>query len=265
MIEMIELIERPVIPADAEDEAPEEAPVERQLRTLDGAPRVRSPKPLLRGWIHAAASLAALLVVVTFIVRNGSMDRRLPLIIFGASLVELFAVSAAFHILRWRGTLHRYVRLLDHSSIFVMIAATTTTFAALEPLAQVRLMLIVSIWSAAAGGIAAKTLYRGMSRTLSTWLYLAMGWCCGGVWVALWLFPGSAAQTRMTMSALLLPLPLAAVLYTLGALIYLRQAPNWWPKVFGYHELFHLLVVLANATVTIAVFQANGMLAAFVR
>lgn len=153
-IETIEAIERPVAP-----------------------PTTSSPKPLLRGWIHAAAAIVTLLFIAALVMGSVLPDRRLTLVIFGGSLVELYTVSATFHLMRWRGKLHTYLRLLDHASIFVLIAASSTAFAAEIPPIGVRLGFIALLWVAAAGGITAKALHPGMSRGLSAALYVRwVGW-----------------------------------------------------------------------------------------
>src|SRR5262249_41708138 len=118
----------------------------------------------------------------------------------------------------------------------------------------VRLALIALIWLATAAGIALKVFFTGMSRTLSTLLYVGMGWIAGGIWLLLWL-----GQRPTTSAAVLLPLALAGALYTLGALIYARRGPNWCPSVFGYHELFHVLVVLATTAIGVAILHIAGV------
>lgn len=248
---MIETIEQPVAPTTTEDASAAQQHRQRLAIAAHGS----SPKPLLRGCIHAAAAIAALLLVATF-VESAPLDRRLPLLVFGGSLVELYAVSATFHMVRWQGKMYTYMRLLDHSSIFVMIAATAAAFAAMAPIIWLRSGLIMLIWSAAAAGIGAKWLHPRMSRILSTLLYLGMGWIGGGAWFIL----SRSASASNGFSAALLPLVLAGVLHTLGAVIYARRLPNWWPAVFGYHELFHILVVLGNTAVSVAVLHVTGTL-----
>jgi hemolysin III len=251
---MIEMVEQPVAPTAAEDVVVAHPQQHRRRPTPGG-----SPKPLLRGWIHAAAAIVTVLCVAIF-VTSAAPDQRLPLIVFGGSIVELYAVSATFHVLRWHGKIHSYLRLLDHCSIFVMIAATATAFAATIPLMWVRLGLIAFIWTAAAAGMAAKVLHPSMSRILSTVLYVVMGWIGGCTWLILGLVLSPATAPASVFGVALLPLALAGFFYTLGAVIYVRRAPDWWPTVFGYHELFHVLVVLANTTVTVAVLHVAGIL-----
>lgn len=249
MIETVETIESPV-PSVTPVAPVTPARADRAAGIVYSHP-AHPPKPLLRGWIHAAAAIITLLLGVAVVTRSAP-ERWLPLAIFGVSVIELYSASAAFHILRWQGRLYICMRLLDHCSIFVMIAATATTFAALFPLFGMRLALIVLIWLTAAAGIALKVFYTSMSRTLSTLVYVGMGWVAGGVWLILWL-------AQRPSEAALFPLALAGTLYTLGAIIYTRRNPDWWPRVFGYHELFHVLVVLANTAIAVAILQIAGV------
>src|SRR5262249_10558740 len=143
---------------------------------------------------------------------------------------------------------YQYLKLLDHASIFVLIAATASAFIAVStPPAALRTALSGLIWAMASAGVGLKLLYSAMTRALSTTLYLMMGWVAGCSWIASSVL---GATPSGVASAALPPLALAGLLHTAGALVYVRRLPDWWPGFFGYHELFHTLVVLGNAALT---------------
>jgi hemolysin III len=106
----------------------------------------------------------------------------------------------------------------------------------------------------AGAGVALKVLHPTMSRALSTRLYCTMGWIAGGSWLASAILAGSLNRA----GTVLVLIALAGVLHTAGALVYVRRRPDWWPAVFGYHELFHALVVLGNAAITICALSCAG-------
>lgn len=207
-------------------------------------------KPLLRGWMHAAAAPAALIFTV-FLVLRAPAEQRLTLLIYGVSLVELYTVSALFHLGSWRRKAYMRWRLLDHASIFVAIAGADTALATLPQSAPAYTALLCLTWAAAGGGICVKLCHPRMSRNLSAALYLMMGWVGGCVALAAWW--SLAAPTPP--SPWLMLVGLAGLLHSVGALVYVRRQPDWWPSVFGYHELFHVLVVLGNAAISLVVLR----------
>lgn len=240
------------------DPALQDSPSER-LAAASRVP-VSAAKPLLRGRIHAAAAL--LMVAFAFVLVTGvKPSLRVPLAIYSGCLIELYAVSATYHMLQWHGRGLRLLRTLDHSNIYVTIAATATAFAAFEPSARMRIGLTVLVWLAAGAGISAKVFAQGMSRALSTWLYVAMGVMAGSVWLALWLNPGqsTAAHAATHVVGIVLLLVLGGLLHMVGALVYARRWPDPWPRIFGFHEVFHVFVVMANGAISLAVLVILGI------
>src|SRR5262249_53274094 len=131
------------------------------LGRLQGAASAASrAKPLLRGWIHAVAAVGALVLLALLLAPSpirSSQHGRLALLTYGSSLVELYAVSAVFHLGRWRGQSYQYLKLLDHASIFVLIAATASAFIAVStPPAALRTALSGLIWAMASAGVGLK-------------------------------------------------------------------------------------------------------------
>lgn len=203
------------------------------------------PKPLLRGWFHAMAAIGAVIFTVIICWRaRADMPRLISLLIFGLSMIELFGVSALYHIGSWREPLRRTLRSLDHANIFVLIAGTYTPLCFNVLSGWVRPTILSIIWVLAALGIALATLTLRTPRWVTASLYVGMGW------VAILAFPAFIAVLPWPAIATLL---LGGILYTIGAVVYARRRPDPFPRIFGFHEIFHLFVIagsIAFAAVT---------------
>lgn len=203
------------------------------------------PKPMLRGWFHAAAVLAALTFTVLACLRVRTDPARLvSMLIFGLSMIELFGVSALYHIGRWSAPVARRLRALDHANIFVFIAGTYTPLCFNILAGWFRPTLLTIIWLLAALGIGLATLTARTPRWVHVVLYVAMGW------VSLLALPAFLALRPPLFVVALLA---GGALYTVGAVIYATRRPNPWPAVFGFHEIFHLFVVAGAVVFAVAV------------
>lgn len=207
-----------------------------------GEPLSNPPKPLLRGWLHAAGAVAAL--ITTFALLAGSSDDRplfLSLLVFGLSMILLYVVSAIYHIGNWRERPRALLRTLDHANIFVFIAGAYTPICVVLLDNAARAALLIVIWSLALAGVVGSFFTLRMPRGALILLYIGMGW------ISLILLP----QMRQAISLQPVLLLIAGgLLYTIGALIYAFRWPNPLPRVFGYHELFHLLVIAGTVAIT---------------
>ncbi|MGZ3639684.1 MAG: PAQR family membrane homeostasis protein TrhA, partial [Ktedonobacterales bacterium] len=161
------------------------------------------------------------------------------LLIFGLSMIELFSVSALYHIGSWREPLRRKLRALDHANIFVLIAGTYTPFCFNVLSGWVRPTLLSIIWLLATLGIGTAALTLRTPRWVTAGLYLGMGW------VALLALPAFLAVLPWPAIVSLL---LGGLLYTFGAIVYARRRPNPFPRIFGFHEIFHLFVIAGSVT-----------------
>ncbi len=211
-------------------------------RTSDGASAGVSsgpPKPLLRGWFHAMAAVAAVALTAGLIWRSRTDGPRLvSLVIFGLSMVELYTVSAVYHIGAWSPPRRRMLRALDHANIFVLIAGTYTPLCVNVLAGGTRVALLVVIWLLAAIGVGLAVFTLRTPRWVTAGLYVGMGW------VALFALPAFAGTLGWAGVAMLL---LGGILYTIGAVIYARRWPDPFPRVLGFHEVFHLFVVAGGA------------------
>lgn len=196
------------------------------------APR---PKPLLRGVSHEIAAGVALAGLVALVLLAPGPRARLGALVYGVSLVSLFSVSALYHRPTWGPRARLWMRRLDHSAIFLLIAGTFTPLCLLLGDARAHTLLAV-VWAGAGLGILRALLWPRAPRWVATALYLALGW--------------AAIPLVPAMYRALGPVPLAllaggGLLYSVGAVIYATGRPDPFPRVFGYHEVFHALVIAA--------------------
>lgn len=199
-----------------------------------------APKPLLRGWLHAAAFLTATLFTILLLVRSAyDPARQLSLLIFGLSTMELYGVSALYHIGPWSPPIKSTLRAIDHANIFVLIAGTYTPICFNVLSGGMRIGMLITVWMIAMGGIISAIFTARLPRWLAPVLYVGMGW------VAIIAIPTFLTLLPWIVTALL---ALGGIWYTIGAAIYARKWPNPWPKVFGFHEVFHLMTVLGGLT-----------------
>jgi hemolysin III len=152
-------------------------------------------------------------------------------------MIELYTVSALYHIINWSAARRRVLRAIDHANIFVVIAGTYTPLCFNILTGWVRLAILIVIWLLAALGIGISIFALELPRWVTAALYVGMGWV---VVVAL---PAFLAVLPWIAPATLL---LGGILYTIGAVIYARKKPDPFPRIWGYHEVFHLFVILGS-------------------
>ena len=193
------------------------------------------PKPLLRGWSHVVAFVTvAVLGTLMVALADVSGSDRAWLLVYLAGTLLMLGVSSLYHRVRWSSSARAVVRKLDHSMIFLAIAGAYTPVMAVA-LSGWRLPTVLAVaWGGAAIGIVLQWLPLHVPRALFTSVYVVVGWCCaigftqlidalGGVGFGLLLGGGLA--------------------YTFGAVVYAVKWPDPWPRVFGFHEVFHLFTV----------------------
>jgi hemolysin III len=210
------------------------------MQRVMNLPTVTLPKPLLRGWSHGVAALVSVAGLVTLIVITRHDPAKLAsMAIYGTGLVLLFAVSATYHIFNWPPRVKDWLRRADHATIFVFIAATYTplVFNILD--GWWRIGVLIAIWICAIAGVIGAAPFLRIPRVALASLYLAMGWLAVVALVPLTAALGWAAALLMALGGLQ---------YSLGAAAYAFRRPRLWPRVFGYHELFHLAVITASIT-----------------
>ena len=203
-------------------------------------PELVAGKPLLRGWSHAIAALVAVAGLIALIVITRNDPAKLvSMTVYGTGLVLLFAVSATYHIFNWPPRVKDWLRRADHATIFVFIAATYTPLAFNVLGGWWRIGVLAAIWVCAVAGVAGAAPFLRIPRQLLASLYLAMGWVAVVAIVPLTAALGWVAALLIALGGLQ---------YSLGAAAYAFRRPRLWPRVFGYHELFHLAVISASVT-----------------
>src|SRR5512141_92837 len=194
-------------------------------------------KPALRGVLHEVAAVVAA-VAGGVLVRNATGPRaRVGALVSGGSLVAPFAVSAIYHRPTWSERVRLILRRVDHSAIFRLIAGTYTPFAFLLENRAGWVMLGV-VWAGALVGIILSIAWVGAPKVLVAAVCVLLGWA------ALPILP--ALKAALGTGAVVL-LAAGGVVYSLGAVVYAVRRPNPFPRVFGYHEVFHALVIAAAA------------------
>ena len=193
-------------------------------------------RPLLRGVTHAYAFWAALAAASVLTVLAPSGAARVSAVVYGSGLCALFAASGTYHRWRWNPRWRPLLRRIDHSTIFVFIAASYTPVALLVMHGTLRWVILAAVWTGAAIGIVLSVAWITRPRMLSAACYLALGW------VAVAALP--QLVQRLDVAPLVL-LGAGGLLYTVGAVVYATKRPDPWPRTFGFHEVFHALVIAA--------------------
>jgi hemolysin III len=159
-------------------------------------------------------------------------------LVFGASVAAMLGISALYHRVVWPPGPRRWIRRLDHAAIFLLIAGTYTPFGLLALDGAWRISVLAIVWSGALGAIVLKVAWIDAPRWVAAVVAVALGWV--GVVALPELYDAVGLSTLSLLG-------IGGALYTAGALVYALRRPDPVPDVFGYHELFHVLVVGAAA------------------
>jgi hemolysin III len=204
--------------------------------------KLREPVNSLTHWAGAILALAGLIALL--IVGWGAPIKVISLIIYGTSLIFLFSASATYHMVRVKDKALEIFRKIDHAAIFCLIAGTYTPFCINAFTGFWKWGMLSIIWSLALIGIAMKIFFIRAPRWLNAGIYVVMGWLC----------VGASGQLLATLPAWVLTwLIIGGVVYTLGAVVYSTKMFNFVPGVFGFHEVWHIFVLLAAAAHFVAV------------
>lgn len=193
----------------------------------------------VRGILHGSAALISLIGAVLLLeLTPGSVWRRLSLFAFGLSLVALFTTSSLYHSIPWQGEWKKRMQKLDHTMITVLVAGTFTPIAAIVLDGWMRWGTLGVQW----GIVLVGAIYKAKTKFARHWISVALATTQG--WLAIFII--WPLSQRLPWTALLL-IGLGGVLYTVGMVFLVTQRPRLWPRVFSYHEAFHVLVVAAAA------------------
>jgi hemolysin III len=192
----------------------------------------------VRGFLHGGAALAALIGTIVLIVRANGWGSRIALMVFGLGLMALYTTSSLYHSIPWRELWKRRMQRLDHSMIFVLIAATFTPFAVVFLGGWVRILALAICWGIAAIGISQYAFFPRETYGASVALMVTMGWLSMPAMIPIAQKAGVGAVAFLAAGG---------ILYTVGMIILVTNRPKLWPRIFSYHELFHVFVVAASA------------------
>jgi hemolysin III len=201
-------------------------------------------KPRLRGVSHQYAFFAAMAAGAALVVLARGAEARVAVAVYALSLCAMFGASALYHRIDWPPRPSIWLRRLDHSMIYVLVAGTYTPFALLVLEPALGWTLLGVVWAGAVAGVMVSLVWIDAPRSLSAVLYVVLGWVGVMALPQLWDRAGAMAVALLATGG---------VLYTLGALVYTRRRPDPAPRVFGYHEVFHALVIAAAAAQFVAV------------
>lgn len=198
---------------------------------------IAAVKPKLRGVSHEWAFFISLGFGAALIILAKTPKATLAVAIYAVSLSALFGTSALYHRVNWtRPRVRLWMRRLDHSMIFFLIAGTYTPFALLVlhgPLAEA---ILAVVWIGAIAGAIVEMVWIHHPKWVAALIYLSLGWVAVAAFPELWSQMGVAGTLLVAVGGLL---------YTAGAVVYATQRPNPNPAIFGYHEVFHLFVIAA--------------------
>jgi hemolysin III len=198
----------------------------------------RGDRPVLRGWLHAAAFFGWLIGGPFLVIAAPDAAATALLSVYVASQLVMFGTSAAFHRIRWSPSAWRRMRRADHSAIFVGIAGTATAVVGLSLTGWAEILVLTLAWVGAAAGIALRQVWLDAPQWVVAIPYVVVGWC--PIVVA----PQLVRALGWTGFTIVL---LAGLVDTAGALVYALKRPDPWPRVFGFHEVFHTCTLVGAA------------------
>jgi hemolysin III len=196
---------------------------------------VLPPKPLLRGWSHLVGFVVALSIGGILIAAAPPGSARVSIVIYVFGLCTMLGVSSLYHRGRWNERQLAFMRRLDHSTIFLAIAGTYTPIAVICLHGWARTAVLVGVWGGTVIGIAIQWVPFDVPRWAYTAVYALVGW------VAFLALPQLYTGLGPVGFALVLA---GGISYTLGAIVYAAKWPDPWPRVFGFHEVFHAFTVV---------------------
>jgi len=187
---------------------------------------------------HLYAFIVALIVGALLIAGAPHTKSRIAAAIFAATVAAMFGASALHHRVTWRERGYRWSRRIDHAGVYLAIAGSYTPFGLLVLTGTWRIVVLAVVWGGAAAAIVLKFAWVEAPKWLAAAIAISLGW------IAVIVFPQLIDGVGWSGAALVLA---GGLFYTIGGLVYALKRPDPLPAVFGYHEIFHVLVVVAVA------------------
>jgi hemolysin III len=224
-------------------ERPVRSTTSRGPQMAAAVPEVRV-KPRLRGVFHQYAFFVSLASGTLLVLLASTTRASVAVAIYATSVSALFGVSALYHRVTWTTAARRRMRRLDHAMIFLLIAGTYTPVGLVVLKGTLATVVLAVVWGGAAAGIALELAWTTAPRWLGGTVYLALGWVAVVAMPQLFTRLGAAGGLLIVAGGLV---------YSVGAAVYALRRPDPAPAVFGYHEVFHLLVIAGVAAHFLAI------------
>lgn len=199
---------------------------------------------MLRGVLHQYAFAVSLVVGTLLIVGADGARGHTAAAVFAGAVATCFGISALYHRVTWAPRVRLWMRRVDHAGIYLLIAGTYTPICLLALDGALPLAILAVVWAGAAAAIALKFVWVAAPKWLAASIGVGLGW------IGVALMPQLAARVGTAAVALLIA---GGIAYTAGAIVYAWSRPNPAPAVFGYHELFHALTIVAVACQYVAI------------
>ena len=194
------------------------------------------PKPRLRGVLHQAAFSVALVIGTLLVVSADGTRASVAASVFAGSVAAMLGMSALYHRITWSPRVRPWMRRLDHAGIYLLIAGSYTPVGLLTLSGRMRVVVLAVVWSGALLAIGLKFAWVTAPKWVSVVIAIALGWVGVVAMPDVWRHAGPAAAALLAGGG---------VAYTAGAIVYARKRPDPVPLVFGYHELFPALTLVA--------------------
>lgn len=209
------------------------------MEAPDGASgRTAAARPLFRGVSHQVAFLASLVAGVALVADAQSSRAMVAAVVFAATVAGMFGASALYHRVHWGPRAKQWMRRVDHAGIYLVIGGSYTPYTLIVLSGVTQIVVLAVVWAGVAAAIAIRFAWLTAPRWLSAGLGLGLGWVCVIAFPQLF--------ERVEPAGLVL-LGIGGLLYTAGGIVYGLRRPDPAPAVFGFHEVFHLLVIAAVA------------------
>jgi hemolysin III len=195
-------------------------------------------RPRLRGVSHQYAFLVSVVAGAFLVAAASGAKERASVTVFAAAVAAMFGISALYHRITWRPAVRRWMRRLDHAAIYVLIAGTYTPFGLLALSGAWRWTVLPIVWGGSLAAIILKLAWVDGPKWVAAGIAIVLGWVGVVALPELWDDAGASGVVLLVAGGLL---------YSAGAVVYASRRPDPVPAVFGYHELFHALVIAAAA------------------
>ncbi len=192
----------------------------------------------VRGFLHGSAAAAGLVGTVFLLFHAPNWPTRFAVLVFGVAVMALYTTSSLYHSIPWRERWHKRMQRMDHSMIYVLIAGTYTPVAAIVLDSPWNWIVLTMVWGITLGGVIQKGLFPKVPGWISVMMSTILGWL--GVF---FFWPMIQRLGWMPVGIVLA----GGVMYTIGMVFLVTNRPRLWPRVFSYHEVFHVLTVTATS------------------